>query len=86
MLAAGIGQCERLGGDNHSAGPQMDRLETRRVVASKSGGHLLQFDARPGRIGIGMDDPHRSARYGRSNWLETLTATRSPGRAENRST
>ena len=26
-----------------------------------------------------------SARYGRSNWLETLTAIRWPGRAENRS-
>src|SRR6516162_2257085 len=55
---AWIGQCERLGGDNESARPQMDRLETRRVGAGKSCWHVLELDTRPGRIGIGVDDPH----------------------------
>src|SRR6516162_523631 len=55
---AWIGQCERLGGDNDSARPHMDRLETRRVGAGKSRWHVLELDTRPGRIGIGVDDPH----------------------------
>ena len=54
----GIGQCVRLGGDNYSARPQMDRLETRRVGAGKSCRHMLELDARPGRIGVGVDNLH----------------------------
>ena len=37
----------------------MDRLEARRVVAGKSGWHLLELNAGPGRIGVGVDDPHQ---------------------------
>jgi hypothetical protein len=37
----------------------MDRLESGRVGAGKSYGHILELDARPGRIGVGMNDPHK---------------------------
>jgi hypothetical protein len=36
----------------------MDRLEARRVGAGESCGHILELDAWPDRIGIGMNDPH----------------------------
>jgi hypothetical protein len=56
------------------------------MVAGKPPQHVLELDVRPSRIGIGMEIRTRSARDNRSNWLEALTATGSPGRAENRST
>src|SRR5580704_17463917 len=37
----------------------MDRLEAGRVGAGKSFGYILELDARPGRIGVAMDDPHQ---------------------------
>src|SRR6516162_6829825 len=55
---AGIGQCERLSGDNHSARPQMDRLEARRVGAGKIRLHILELDARPGRTGVRVNNPN----------------------------
>ena len=38
------------------------------------------------RIGVAMIDPHQICRYGSASWLDTFTAIRSRGRAENRST
>ena len=35
----------------------MHRLEPRRIGTGKRGGNLLEFEARPGRIGVAVDDP-----------------------------
>src|SRR6516164_8640889 len=36
----------------------MNRLEAGRVDAGKSRRHILELHARPGRIGVRMNDPH----------------------------
>jgi hypothetical protein len=36
----------------------MDRLEARRVGPGKSCWHILELDARPGWIGVRVDDPY----------------------------
>jgi hypothetical protein len=37
----------------------MHVLEPRRISSRKLGGYLLELEARPGRIGIAMDDPNQ---------------------------
>ena len=56
---AGTGRGEQLGRQNHAARPQMDRLEARGIGAGKGYWDILELDARPGRIGIAVDDPHQ---------------------------
>ena len=37
----------------------MHVLEPRRISSRKLGGYLLELEARPGRIGIAVDDPNQ---------------------------
>lgn len=56
---ARIGQRDRPSGGHDAYGTRVDRLGAGGVLAGECSGHFLQFDARPGRVGIGMDDPHQ---------------------------
>ena len=63
----------------------MHRLEARGVVPAKAAGSSSNLMPGPAGLASPWMIRTRSARYGSSNRLDTLTAMRSPGRAEKRS-